>query len=117
MFGFFFSYGWRAWREITRVNADLVTVHREIAASRQVIQQLEERVERQALVLRALCTTLREHGITEQVLLERVGDIGDQTKDARPKTCAKCGKELRQMRDRCIYCGTQCPAQFALESL
>jgi hypothetical protein len=117
MFEFLFSYGWRAWRELARVNADLLALQRELATSREVIQQHEQRLESHARVLRALCTLLRDHGITEEVLLDHVRQIGDQTNNASPHVCTKCGKELRQMRNRCIYCGTERPVKSYLEGL
>jgi hypothetical protein len=117
MFEFLPSYGRRPWRELTRVNADLLALQRELPTSREVIQQHEQRIESQARVLRALWTLWRTHGITEEVLLEHVRQIRDQTNNPSPQVFTNCGKELRQLRNRCIYSGTERPAKTYLEAL
>src|SRR2546423_4428455 len=80
---------------------------------REAVRELEGRVERQALVLRALFTLLMETtGLTEDDLLERVkllaplaGVYARQAPPRRP--CAKCGSSIGQRRNRCLFCGEE----------
>src|SRR5262249_26468723 len=79
--------------------------------------------ERQSLVLRAMFTLLNEGiPVTEQELLRRVrklappgGVYARAQKLAQP--CSKCGSNMGQRRNRCLFCGEERETMSAFEFL
>ena|SRR5947209_436518 len=90
---------------------------------RVAVRNLEGRLERQALVLRALFTLAAERlAITEDELLNRVralapagGMYARPTPPRRP--CPECGSTLGHRRNRCLFCGKEWQLASAFELL
>ena len=91
--------------------------------SRALIRDLEGRLERQGLVLRALFNLLKDNlGLTEEELLRHVhksappgGIYGKVIPPRRP--CSTCGRNMGQRRNRCLFCGVEWEAASAFEYL
>lgn len=78
------------------------------------VRQLEERVDRLALVNMALWTIIsKELKITEEELLLRVQEIDlrdgklDGKLSAEVTDCAACGRKISKKHNRCLYCGKE----------
>ena len=81
-------------------------------ASAAFIDQLEHRLEQQALVSRALWELLKKHsGLEERDLVAKVAeiDLRDGSLDHRLKSplldCPNCGNKVNARRRVCAYCG------------
>jgi hypothetical protein len=91
----------------------------EDAASRETIardanKQLAEKVERLALITRALFELLQEStGISEERLRAKISEIdlrdgqADGRMTPRPKKCPKCDAMMSPQFGRCLFCGEQ----------
>ena len=86
------------------------------AAARRHAAHLEERVDRLALLSRALFELLAERtGVTEEQLSARVLeiDLRDGQRDGRmspkPTRCPKCDAMISPRFGRCLFCGEQGP--------
>ncbi len=86
--------------------------HRSGGASAAFIDQLEHRLEQQALVSRALWELLKKHsGLEERDLIAKVAeiDLRDGSLDHRLKSplldCPNCGNKVNARRRFCAYCG------------
>lgn len=89
---------------------------RELTELRKLVQQLDERLDRQGLVLRALCRVVQEaQGLNPRQLLDRVRQEETERASAPPRTCPKCGKVVTQRTNRCIYCGEVREMESVLE--
>ncbi len=75
--------------------------------------QLQERLDRMALVVRAMWTLLAEKaGVTEEDLAKRVTDLdaSDGTVDGRVTTRSfrcSCGAMVCRKFNRCLFCGKE----------
>jgi ferredoxin len=99
-------------------NKKLDEARREITALRDAAADLQRRVEKQALLLRAFFALLGErHGLTEEELLDRFRQAETEQANAPVKLCAHCGRPVNQRHHRCLYCGEACPVQSAFELL
>lgn len=81
------------------------------------LRELEDRVERLALVCEALWTLLRDKaGVAEEELVQRVVDLDltDGRLDGKAsrqgvRTCPSCARPVGKRFDRCLYCQTPTP--------
>ena len=88
------------------------------------VRQLEQRIDRLALICRAMWTLLREAtNLTEDALVQRVYDLdltdGELDGEVRrpPVTCPKCGKVSSKRFDRCMWCGADLPMESAFDQV
>ncbi len=86
------------------------------------VRDLEGRLDRQALVVRALFTLLVDKvGMTEQELLQRVREIAPsggvfaRPPVPAPRPCSKCGRTFGHKRNRCLFCGEEWEVASAFE--
>ena len=86
-----------------------VTVH----SSR--VEDLSERIDEMALVLRGIWALLEEQGFTNERLLAKLEELdhADGTLDGRvkrpPSTCPSCEAKVPPGLAKCQYCGTDVP--------
>lgn len=79
------------------------------------IEDLNERIDAMAMILRAMWALLEEQGLTADQLVAKVRelDLGDGVHDGqarkRPVACAQCGSMVAPGLTRCQYCGTDLP--------
>ena len=79
--------------------------------ARDAAFRLEEKLDRLALITRAMFELLADAGITEEKLSAKVVeiDVRDGTKDGRmtpqPKRCPKCEAMISPKFGRCLFCG------------
>jgi hypothetical protein len=107
-------FGIRSRKELDRAVSE---GHRDIGDLREAVVELERRLAKQALVIRALLALLGEkQGLTEDELMEHVRRLASDA--SRPlKACPRCGRGLSARHDHCLYCGEECPPQSASELL
>jgi hypothetical protein len=91
---------------------------REIDALKETVSELQWRIDKQAVLMRAFFALVSEtHGITEADLLERFR-ILDLEKSATPATrCGKCGRTVNLRHNKCYYCGESYRVKSAFELL
>src|SRR5437660_1131187 len=103
---------------ITRLEENAKQDQREVADLRESLRQLERRLEKQSLVVRALFELLSEKcELTQEELLERVLEVKQQKTTSPPRTCGKCGQVMGPRETRCIYCGEKRQVESAFELL
>jgi hypothetical protein len=91
---------------------------REIRALREAVADLQRRLEKQAVLVRALFALLSaKQGLTEAELLDRFRQVEVEKASTPPKKCADCGRAVNQRSHRCLYCGAACPVGSAFELL
>lgn len=78
------------------------------------VQQMSERVDRLALLCRAMHELLKQNGAyTDTMLRDKVVEIDmrDGRRDGKytppPKKCPKCGAMICRKFNRCLFCGYQ----------
>jgi hypothetical protein len=92
--------------------------HKEAEKAARTVQDiektLEEKIDRLALICRAMWELLREsNNISEESLLRKVNEVDllDGSLDGKvripPKKCSKCGRTVSKRHMRCIYCGSE----------
>jgi hypothetical protein len=99
-------------REIVRKTSQTQTGVVEIKAA---LRQLEERVDRQAIVIRLLKDMLLAvSGTNQDEFLARLAQAVEKqaAENANPKSCEKCGKPMSPKQSRCIYCGESRPSEL-----
>jgi hypothetical protein len=91
---------------------DGFTVGHPSSAAQASREQIEHRLEQQALVSRALWELLKKHaGLEERDLVAKVAeiDLRDGSLDHRLKSplldCPNCGNKVNARRRFCAYCG------------
>ena len=90
----------------------------EIRSLREAMAELQRRVEKQAVLVRALFALLSaKHGLTEAELVARFRDVELAKAGATPRKCPDCGRGVNQRTHRCIYCGAECEIESAFEFL
>ena len=85
---------------------------------------LEEKIDRLALICRAMWELLREsNNISEEALMRKVNEVDllDGSLDGKvrtpPKKCSKCGRTVSKRHMRCIYCGSEELSDSAFDTL
>ena len=90
----------------------------EIRSLREAMAELQRRLEKQAVLVRALFALLSgKHGLTEAELIARYREIEAARAGVQPKCCPECGRSVNQRTHRCIYCGAACEIESAFEFL
>jgi hypothetical protein len=90
----------------------------DIRALRQEVADLRRRVEKQAVIVRALFAFLStKQGLTEAELLDRFRQVEAERASAPAKKCAQCGRAVNQRTQRCLYCGAPAPVDSAFDFL
>jgi len=90
----------------------------EIADLRDAVAELQRRVEKQAVLMRALFALLSERqGPTKAELLDRFRQCEADRASAPPKMCSECGRAMNLRHHRCLYCGNACHVQSTFELL
>jgi hypothetical protein len=96
---------------LNQSRGDLLKLQGEVA-------DLQRRLEKQAILLRALFVFLRDvEGLTEQQLLDRFHQCEAQRSKAPPAQCWNCGRMVNSRHNRCLYCNEPCRVQSAFELL
>jgi hypothetical protein len=87
-------------------------------------KETDEKIDRLALICRALWELLRDSGsLSEEALLEKVRevDLRDGALDGRvrtpPQKCSQCGRTVSRRHRRCIYCGAEGLIDTAFDAL
>ncbi len=97
--------------ELNDARRDVAALHEEVAA-------LQRRVEKQAVLLRALFALLHERvGITEAELLARFSQVEAIKASSPPRRCRKCGRGVNVRHHRCLYCEEAYEVESAFEFL
>jgi hypothetical protein len=90
----------------------------DIHALREAVADLQRRLEKQAVLVRALFALLStKQGLTETELIVRFREIEGARASAPAKKCPECGRGVNQWTHRCIYCGAACEIESAFEFL
>jgi hypothetical protein len=93
-------------------------VRGDIRGLREAVDELQRRLEKQAVLVRALFEFLSATlGLTEAELVARFRDVELAKAGATPRKCPDCGRGVNQRTHRCIYCGAACAVQSAFELL
>jgi hypothetical protein len=90
----------------------------DIRALRDDVADLQRRLEKQAVLVRALFALLSAKlGLTEAELIERLREVEAARTAALPRKCPDCGRGINQRTNRCIYCGAACEIESAFDFL
>jgi hypothetical protein len=90
----------------------------DIALLRESVANLQERVVKQALLLRAFFSLFNEKGVlTETELLERFRQVKAETEATPAKMCSRCGRAVNLRNHRCFYCDEQQSVASAFDLL
>jgi hypothetical protein len=90
----------------------------EILALREAVGELQRRLEKQAVLLRALFALLQEsQGLTEAEVLDRFRQVEAQKASAPAKKCSQCGRAVNLRTHRCMYCSAACEVESAFDLL
>lgn len=79
------------------------------------VEDLNERIDEMALVLRGMWALLEEQGFTNDRLLAKLEELdhADGTPDGRvkqePTSCSSCDAKVPQGLAKCQYCGASVP--------
>lgn len=91
---------------------------RDINALRQLLVQMDRRIDKQAAVLKAVFDLVATKlGITERDLLEEVARIIRAKTSEENRTCGKCGRSLGDKKTKCLYCGEERKGTSAFDHL
>lgn len=78
---------------------------------------VDERIDRLTLLVEAMWSLLREQGLTDEDLANRLMELdkSDGSLDGRrtppPATCGSCGSKVAAGLAACQFCGTAVPAE------
>jgi hypothetical protein len=92
----------------------------EVRALQDVVADLQRRLEKQAVLVRALFALLSaRHGLTEAELVERFHEVEAARAGGGvlARKCPECRRSVNQRTNRCIYCGVPCPVESAFDFL
>ena len=89
---------------------------REVAKLRDTVKSLERRAEKQAAVLRAICSLLFEKvGVIEPELLAAIAKIENDRASQTERLCGDCQRPMKPTSRKCIYCGHELPVSSVFE--
>jgi hypothetical protein len=89
----------------------------------QRVSAVDDRVDRLLLVVEAMWTLLREQGLADEDLIERIRmlDEADGVADDRvttsPRDCPSCAAKVAPGLDACQYCGAELPSDGPFRGL
>lgn len=88
--------------------------HKAARTVEDIATALEDKVDRLALICRAMWELIRErYNLSEEALFDKVTEVDllDGSLDGKvripPKKCSRCGRTVSKRHMRCIYCGSQ----------
>ena len=94
--------------------ARVQTAEAEDGPSRRAALELEGKVDRLAIICRAMFELMQvSSGVTEEQLKAKVVEIGqrdghtDDKMTPQPKKCTQCGAVIPPQMDHCQFCGRQ----------
>jgi tRNA(Ile2) C34 agmatinyltransferase TiaS len=97
--------------------AKLSDVAWDVVKLKDQVKALDRRLAKQAAVLRAACELLQEKtGLPPAELLARIIKIETDRQAADPD-CPSCGRTLKNGSRKCLYCGTERPAESLFDLL
>lgn len=83
---------------------------------KDAVRRLEQRVEKQTLMLKAMCSLLLDRAaIAEADLLARVQKFAAEKTSESARTCPACGRTMNAKHNKCMYCGEARRAASALD--
>jgi hypothetical protein len=98
-------------KELNEARGDIAALEEEVAV-------LRRRLEKQAVLLRALFALLMQReGMTEAELLARFSQVEAQKANAPPKRCQRCGRAVNLRHHRCLYCEETYQVESAFDLL
>jgi hypothetical protein len=71
----------------------------------ELVWELERRVDRQAVLIRALFAVLEAQGVGAPALEEAVARIEQDRAAGAPRPCVRCGRAMGRRQMTCVYCG------------
>jgi hypothetical protein len=90
----------------------------DVRALRDTVADLQRRLEKQAVLVRALFALLSaKQGLTEAELIDCFRAVEAARAAAPPRKCPDCGRGVHQRTHRCIYCGAARAVESAFEFL
>jgi hypothetical protein len=90
----------------------------EVRTLQEEVADLHRRLDKQAVLLRALFALLGERlGLTEAELLDRFRQVEAERAGMPAKKCSQCGRAVSLRFHRCVYCGAPCEVESAFEFL
>jgi hypothetical protein len=97
------------YRNLSEARGDISTLQVKIA-------DLQRRLEKQTILLRALFVLLRDReAVTEEHLLASFRQCELERSNAPTKHCASCGRTINLRHNRCLYCDEACAVQSAFD--
>jgi len=89
---------------------------RDVVKLKETVRALERRCEKQAAVLRAVCSLLIEKaGVLEPELLAAIARIENDRADQAESDCGQCLRALKPGSRKCLYCGFERPVLSVYE--
>jgi len=110
------DFFWNVYQDskIAEARASASSARAKIGDVATYVRHIEERLDKLALVCRAMWSFLREATeLTDQDLIERVKeiDLSDGKLDGKVRKpiakCPKCGRVMSSRHSRCIWCGAE----------
>lgn len=108
------AYGYAAYGEAAAAGAAAAGAERAASRAESALLQLQDQIDRQALLIRSLLVLMDKKGMTNEAefrqLLEEV-DLSDGRRDGKyrpqqtPRSCPKCQKTNSKRAVVCMYCG------------
>jgi hypothetical protein len=89
----------------------------DVVKLRDQVKSMEKRMEKQAAVMRAVAELLQEKtGLPPVELLARIMKI-ESDRAAVEHVCPGCQRPLKPKSRKCLYCGTELPAETLFDLL
>jgi hypothetical protein len=119
-------FGYGAGVDTSAISAAASAARASTAAgsARREVDQLEERIDRLALVCMAMWSLMQDKTrVTEEELMERVKaiDLMDGVEDRKATRtvakCSKCSRTMSPRHRRCLYCGADKLVQSAFDAV
>jgi hypothetical protein len=90
----------------------------EIRAIREAVTDFQRRLEKQAVLVRALFALLStKQGLTEAELLDRFRRVEREKASVPARKCPDCARAVNPRTHRCVYCGAAYEVESAFEEL
>ncbi len=91
---------------------------REIADLTETIAELQRRIDKQAVLMRAFFSLFSEQvAVSEAQLLQRFRDLELEKSNTPAKRCWQCGRTINLRHNKCYYCGELHRVRSAFELL
>ncbi len=79
--------------------------------AQESLLELRQRMDRLALICTAMWELLKETGMTEEQLAQKIHDLDlaqrpeEKYREGTAVQCPKCGRTMSRKHARCLYCG------------